>query len=240
MENLLKKMEENRLNKTFANGLSGYTQANCQVTLTDNGLRIYRPANCSTAASGGANNMWGGMKLQPYAIANKDVLIKGHTYIIKFHIKGKSSNANATGDLSCCFWSNNMGWTTATSGLKPTPSNVSYKCIPANFDGEMDCFYKWTINDDVWKTCTTAYSSFKAGTKYLSYRDFGFGWNYINTGSLGTNIYVTNIRMYDLTNGNQNISLIQNGVLQCSPQEQNSLTSFSKDGEILSHKFYEI
>jgi hypothetical protein len=53
MENLIYKTEENRLLKQFGNGLTRYTQAHCQVTLTDDGYRIYRTPNLvhSTAGS---------------------------------------------------------------------------------------------------------------------------------------------------------------------------------------------
>lgn len=51
------------------------------------------------------HNVWGGMRLQPYSQENKDVLVNGHTYIVKWHVKGKSTNASTT-----VGWSNNMGW----------------------------------------------------------------------------------------------------------------------------------
>lgn len=234
MENLLQAIENARARKTFASGLGSYTQANCQVTLTDNGLRIYRPPNLIHDSST-MHNMWGGMKLVPYNIANKDVLIQGHTYIVKFHVRGQSTNAATTVGFT-----NNMGW--SGGGLVPAPSNVSYQYTPANFNGEMDCFYKFTCNDSIWKTCTTSYSSFVAGTSYQSYRDFQFGFNYNNTGALGTDLYITNIRMYDLTNGGQNISVLKNGIIKSIMNENSDYKTakFSKDGDIISNEFYEL
>ena len=94
MENLLYKVEESLLNKTLSNGLTAYTQGNCSVTLTNDGYRIYRPPNLTVADNG--RTMWGGLKIQPYDQNNKDVLFKGHTYIIKWYVKGKTSNAATT------------------------------------------------------------------------------------------------------------------------------------------------
>jgi len=53
-----------------------------------------------------------------------------------------------------------MGW--GGGGLSPTPSNVTIKNISSNFNGETEVWYKFTINDDIVKTCTSAYSSFVA------------------------------------------------------------------------------
>lgn len=231
MENLFSKIENARASKTFTNGLSSYTQPKCEVTLTDKGLRIYRPPNLVHDSST-MHNMWGGMRLVPYSQDNKDVLIKGHTYIVKFHVEGQSTNAATT-----VGWSNNMGW--GGGGLNPAPSNVAYAYTPANFNGKMDCFYKFTVNDDVYKTCTSSYSSFVSGTTYLSYRDFQFGFGYENTGTLGTDLYITNIRMYDLTNGGQKISIKPTGIVNGILNESNR-ASFSKDGDILAVEFNEI
>ena len=52
MENLIYKVECALLDKSYRDGLDNYTQANCQVTLTDNGFRIYRPPNLTTANNG--------------------------------------------------------------------------------------------------------------------------------------------------------------------------------------------
>jgi hypothetical protein len=54
-----------------------------------------------------------------------------------------------------------MGW--GGGGLQPNPSNVSSCGIPANFNGETDCFYDFTINDDIVKTCTSTYSYATSG-----------------------------------------------------------------------------
>ena len=145
--------------------------------------------------------MWGGLKIINQAndvIAVYDStrdnvwnLQKNHTYIISFHVKGQSSNSCNIG------LSNFMGW--AGGGLSPSPTVIRSEGIPANFQGEKDCFYIFTITDEIVKTCTSSYSSYVAGNQYLSYRHIGFSYGYSNTGELGTDIYITNLRLYDIT-----------------------------------------
>ena len=223
-------------------GLSTYTQANCQVTLTANGLRIYRPPNLNPTNNG--NTMWGGMKIVNCTTNsinhtfnetdNFFNLMQGHTYIILFHVSGKSTNQFATFS-----WLNQMGW--SGGGLNAAPSNVSYSGIPANFDGETDCFYKFTINDTIAKQCTSTYSYATAGNTYLSYTHFGVGFAYTNTGTLGTDIYITNLRMYDITNNNSQFSITKSGIIYTNGcTERNAqLTSIIDGKELYSHNLYE-
>lgn len=227
--------------KTWTTGLSNYVQSNCQVTLTDKGLRIYRPPNKTQSIDG--NTMYGGMKLinatttslsHTYdpAIDNFFGLVQGHTYIIRFHVSGQSTNAFATFD-----WTNQMGWD--GGGLKPTPSNIEKHGIPANFNGEEECFYKFTINDTISKICTSTYSYATQGNTYLSYTHFGVGFAYTDTGALGTDIYISNLRMYDITAG---VSYSINKQGQLLPEEiieQGNIASIQKGGSILCDNFYE-
>ena len=215
MENLLSRTEMALLNKTWGNGLQNYTQSNCQCTLTDQGMRIYRPPNLTYPDCG--NTIWGGLRIHPFELSD-NILVKGHTYIIYFDVKGKTSNG-----LASFGWTNNMGW--PGGGLAPSPSNISYLGIGENFNGSKTIFYTWTINDDVRKVCTTAYSDFVVGQTYISYRDFQFGFTYASTGSMGTDIYISNIRMYDITsinpvsikkNGNAVVTSVVEGYNPCS------------------------
>lgn len=192
--------------------LKNYTQTNCQVTLTDDGLRIYRPPNYNPTNNG--NTMWGGMRINntrngshPIYAEGDNILglEKNHTYILAFHVKGKSSNA--TNNYG---WTNQMGW--GGGGLSPTPTDISYDLLPSNFNGEKECWYKWTINDDIVKTCTTSYSYAVAGNQYMSYADFAFGWQYQDTGALGSDVYITNLRLYDITNLDMS-NIQKNGVI---------------------------
>lgn len=218
--------------KQWTNGLWYYNQANCQVSMTDDGIRIYRPPNLVHDSST-MHNMWGGFRISPMTV-NTNSLQKGHTYIILVDVKGKTSNAANSA------WDNQMGW--GGGGLTPQPSNVERNWIPANWQSDeyVTFFYKWTIEDDVYKTCTSSYSSFVAGQEYISYRDFCLNFNYQNTGELGTDIYVRNLRCYDITNlGNATIA--QTGtVLAAALQETNQLARIHLSGEIGGSEYIEI
>lgn len=229
--NLLEATNTSLTRKSMGSGLSSYTQSNCSVTLTDNGYRIYRAPNLTPSTDG--NTMWGGLVIKPYDIYGRDILVKGHTYILKFRVSGQSSNDPEF------YWTNQCGW--GGGGLEPEPSDVSYQMTPSNFQGEMECFYKWTINDDVWKVCTSSYSVFVAGNTYLSYRDFKYGFNYTNTGSLGTDLYITDIRMYDITAGNVPVKISTKGVCYGNLIEENfDKVSFNQGNEVFAKQFIEV
>ena len=231
MENLLELTEWSRLNKEFTNGLASYVQSNCQVTLTDNGYRIYRPPNVNPTNNG--NTMWGGFVLREAV-----ELVKNHTYILYFDITGKSSN------IAEAYWNNNCGWGGASYGLGTNPTNVEYNNIPVNFNGTHHFHYKFTVSDDVYKTCTKSYSSFVEGETYNTYRDFKFGFWYTDTGSMGTDIYITNLRMYDITGLTNNIiNLSKEGILKAnqfiSGNEYDKVSMFSNSNDITANEFIE-
>ena len=203
-ENLAYEVNTNIINKKMANPLASYTQSNCQVSLTDDGYRIYRPPNKNPTNDG--NTMWGGFVMRFYT----PPFTKGHRYIINFEIKGKTSNGSITSGVTYTEW--------------------------------QPFSYAWTINDDVYKTCTSSYSSFVQGTVYPSYRDFKYGFGYQDTGTLGSDLYIKNVRMYDLTTALQ-IDIKKTGVIEVGSfwetlSKQDA--AFHHDGEITSNCFYEI
>lgn len=208
MVNLIAKTDIARVRKSFTDGLSSYVQANCQCTLTSDGLyRVYRPPNKTQSADG--NTMWGGLVLKPMDL-DSSVFTKYHRYIIEFEVKGKSSNAVV--DIN---WNNNVGWN--GGGLTPTPSDVVNNASVFGTDFQSDnwitFYYIWTINDDIYKVCTSSYSSFVQGNTYLSYSGFKFGFGYSSTGSMGTDLYFKNFRMYDITNQIVKSNIQQQGVI---------------------------
>ena len=196
--NLFDCLNEAVFNKNFTAYLSHYSQQYATQEITDDGVRLYRPANINTDEHG--QNMFGGLKISN--VDNYFGLIKGHTYILKFHVKGKSSKGFV------CGWVNNFSWT--GGGLNPTPSDVSRS---ANFSNDnlvnidSEFFYKWTINDEVHKVCTSSYSSFVEGQTYVSYKDFRFYQGYGDTGELGTDVYLSNFRLYDITDGENPVDI---------------------------------
>lgn len=185
--------------------------------------------------------MWGGLIIQPFA-DDSNFLVQGHTYILMFHVKGKSSN-NATHH----YWSNNAGWSGASRGLGTNPTNVSYEELGANFEGEKDIYYKFTVSDAIMKTCTQSYSTFVEGNTYNTYRDFKWGFDYTDTGKLGTDLYLTSFRCYDITSPDNIVSFTKSGIVTAAEfvetstpigTDSNPMQIFSS-GEILSHDFIE-
>ena len=231
MNNLLELTEYSLRKKEWNYGLSSYTQSNCSCTLTDNGYRIYRTPNVNPTDNG--QTMWGGLVINPFNIRD-NILQKGHRYVIMFHVKGKSSNSVVE-----VYWSNNVGW--GGGGLDPNPViNRNTMNLPANFNGETDVLYDFTINDDIYKVCTSSYSSFVAGNTYLSYNGFKFGFEYIDTGAWGTDLYITNIRMYDITNYTSSVNLAKSGILNISAlNEIDGNARINKYSEALSEGFIE-
>lgn len=227
------------LGLNWGEGLGAYTQSNCQVTCDSNGYRIYRPPNLTVANNG--NTMWGGLRVRnstngsvhTYNASTDNIfgLIKNHTYIFIISVKGQSSNSASMGIT------NNMGW--GGGGLSPSPSNVSANSLGTNFQGEKEIFYKFTITDDIVKTCTSAYSSFVKDSQYLSYMDFTFNFVYASTGTLGTDLYISNICLYDITN--VNIKLNKDGILDISSLLENrNAAKIYQSGIIESTEFIEL
>ena len=230
------------LDRNAANGVRLYSQTNCISSFEDNYIRIYRPPNIIHDSST-MHNMWGGLRLRNSSVGSIHVynsstdnifnLQKGHTYVMYFTVKGKSTNA-----ATSIGWTNDMGW--GGGGLLPTPSNVEYLYTPVNFNGEMDCFYKFTISDDIVKTCTNSYGNFVAGNKYMSYCDFMYGFGYENTGSLGTDVKVNNLRLYDITSASNSDITLSGIVNSLSFVEDDYTTAkIRRYGEILENLIIE-
>ena len=219
------------MKKQYLGGLSNYTQSNCQVTLTDSGYRIYRPPNLNPTDNG--NTMWGGFVLSNSG--NRFGLIQGHTYVIEFDIKGQSSTA--TPDI---YWTNMVGW--GGGGLNPVPTGV-VTCNPVTSNWQSSDYqhfsYKWTC-DSIYKTCTSAYHTFVQGNSYLSYAGFKYGWGYANTGSLGTDVYIKNLRMYDITGQTAEIDMSKSGIKCLEIIENIEPVQFNRNGGIECNELIEL
>lgn len=214
------------------NGLYSYVQANCQCTVTDKGFRIYRPPNKTQANDG--NTMWGGLILKPFNL-DSNFLVKNHTYLFLCHIEGQSSNAFS----DCLTINNNAGW--SGGGLTAEFSNIKRNTIPANFQGSFDFFYRFTVTGDIMKVCTTSYSSFVAGQTYNCYRDWKLGFGYTSTGELGTDLYITNLRLYDITDGIDSFKISKQGIILTNEiSEGNTLAQINNGQEIVCNEIYEI
>ena len=209
------------------NCIGAYTQAHLSVTVTSQGIRIYSPPNWDgRAISGSGWDTWGGLCLSPMMYSN--CLFKGHRYVLSWHVKGQSSAS-----MSEVYFSSQVGWGTGYTN----PSTTSNKIItqPENFQGEMDCYWDFTINDDIWKVCVDnqGNTSFVNGETYLSYAAVKLGYGYRETGPLGTDIYITNIKLYDITE-NKTYKITKTGIMKTTEISSGFRSSarLHSDGEI--------
>ncbi len=232
--NLLFNQNLGIINKQWVSGLSKFTQANCQCTLTDDGYRIYRTPNIDYV-NNSPKVMYGGFLISN---ANNILNLKdNHSYVLAFDIKGQSSNA-----ASNTRWTNNYGW--GGGGLIPTTTGtVMNNPVTANFYSPDDwCHFSmfFTISDGLYKVCTTSYSSYIQGETYLSYAQFAFGFTYMSTGELGTDLYIKNLSLLDVTN-DTNINISKNGIINSENFiEVGDTVKLFKDKLIQSNQLIEI
>ena len=155
--------------------------------------------------------MWGGLIFKNYD--NWIGLVESHRYVIYFELKGKTTNP-----VSDVYWSNEAGWDGTSNGLGASAINVSRSSIGANWESDAwtGYRYEWTCSA-IYKTCTKSYSNFIEGTSYNTYRDFKFGFDYRDTGSLGTDLYLRNFRLYDITDRTSSgVNLSKSGIMTVS------------------------
>jgi hypothetical protein len=237
------------IDKTFSNGLSSYTQSNCQVTLTDDGYRIYRPANLIYPDAG--TTMWGGFR----ATFPDSCLQPGHSYEIHFMMKGQTSNDPET------YFAWEVGWSSMGIGLSQRSatkdksytnfqSSDEYKLVKISYtaaggryqyptwsciinsgsttvsyngkhasapniiagDYLLDSIYfpkftkvvsvtsnvSFVVDNAALSSATANLQSYRS---YDSYRQFKFGFTYSSTGTLGTDLYIKDFKVIDLTDG---------------------------------------
>lgn len=177
--------------KQFVNGLTGYEQTHCKVTITDDGYRIYRTPNVNPSANG--NVMWGGVKLQ----FPEGTFQKGRKYKLSVLVKGKTSNA-----IGVPYLTPQMGWT--AGGL--TSLNASSVInIPSNFNSDTYQYFEAVfdlINFEPCQTASKTESIFTQGKTYNCCRDLAWGFSYTDTGSLGTDLYFKDFSLTDITDLN--------------------------------------
>jgi hypothetical protein len=244
-------MNQAIINKTFTNGISSFTQSNMQVTLTDDGVRLYRPPNLVHPTNG--NTMWGGLVL----LLPENLKTVGRSYVLRFKIKGQTSVNLYDNRFAFA-----VGWTDFGVGLtghsitRTTLQNLAGVTLP----DYIQSLWKYTVNSNRlqnprWTLSMTAGSNtvqyvnkhpsalniingstllnnsfFPNGTtvtsvtsnvgfttsnnatqtgqavlfsntQYDTYRELKFGFGYENTGVLGTDLYIKDLEIFDVTNG---------------------------------------
>lgn len=210
-KNLLFDIDSHIIMRVWKPGLSKFEQENCKCSLTGQGFRIFRPSGLTIDTNG--NTMFGGLVLHPFEL-DSNILQEGHTYVIMLDVKGCTSN------VPLCYWSNNVGW--EAPELSPDLTGViTNNAIGKEFSSinYVTYRYEFTVNDSLYKKCEKSYQNFVEGEYYLSYRDFFFGFTYESTGPQGTDLYIRNIRMYDVTKDEVIEEIAQRKIMAVSNEE---------------------
>ena len=210
-KNLLFDIDSHIEMRVWKPGLSKFEQENCKCSLTNQGFRISRPSGLTVATNG--YTMFGGLVLHPFEL-DSNILQEGHTYVIMFDVRGYTSN------VPVCYWSNNIGW--EAPELTPILTGaITNNAIGKEFSSinYVTYRYEFTVNDSIYKKCEKSYQNFVEGEYYLSYRDFFFGFTYKSTGSQGTELYIRNIRMYDVTKDEVLEELAQRKIMSTSGED---------------------
>ena len=212
-ENLVAKINEAVTDKEFRDGLSYYSQAHCQVTLTNEGYRVYRTPDLTYPDVG--NVMWGGMKL----CIPEGTFQDGRDYMMKLKYKGESSNG-----IKDIYFSYMVGWNSwGTLGsadvitsvdcpddrFSSIDTNGEWREIKINISATQDEMYKAAVNSG--HPSDTSIT----GQIYHKMKEFKIGHNYESTGPLGTELYYKDLRLFDVTDATEKEVFIANGKGQC-------------------------
>lgn len=211
-KNLLFDIDSHIEMRVWKPGLSKFEQENCKCSLTNQGFKISRPGGLTVATNG--YTMFGGLVLHPFEL-DSNILEEGHSYVIMLDVRGCTSN------VPVCYWSNNVGW--EAPELSPILTGVvTNNAIKKEFSSinYVTYRYEFTVNDSLYKKCEKSYQNFVEGEYYLSYRDFFFGFTYKSTGPQGTELYIRNIRMYDVTKDEVLEELAQRKVREVADEEE--------------------
>ena len=209
--NLLFDIDSHIEMRVWKPGLSKFEQENCKCSLTNQGFGIYRPGGLTVATNG--YTMFGGLVLHPFEL-DSNILQECHSYVIMLDVRGCTSN------IPVCYWSNNVGW--EAPELSPILTGVvTNNAIGKEFSSinYVTYRYEFSVNDSLYKKCEKSYQNFVEGEYYLSYRDFFFGFTYKSTGPQGTELYIRNIRMYDVTKDEVIEKIAQRKTMAVSDEE---------------------
>jgi hypothetical protein len=140
-----------------------------------------------------------------------------------------------------------IGWTGWGSGSSAGVNNqavvLKNTCnIPPGFVGSRKCEFVFTIpsNDVLYKTATVTTGPVVAGQEYLSYGEFSSTWTYSTTGEEGTDIYITNFKMVDITDMSQP-KVMATAIFEGDYfNETYNSASFSKYGEVRTTNIREV
>ena len=198
-----------------------------KAELIDGKVHLWRSPN-NTNSGNSAGNYTG------FVVRNlKDLLEKDHVYLFSFDIEGfNDSPENANASLVYT-----IGWG-GCGGLK----YYTVSSHLAHFDGKEKLFFLYDLRGkELWQAATKTEGSIVAGTYYPIYNNFFFRFNYSQTGEKGTDVYISNISMQDITD-NINVNIDKKYIINgCDFEENESLEKsiINKNNQIIVNKIIE-
>lgn len=266
-DNMIDKVNYDIYQGAFTSVTIKKEQSNCAVSIENNAIRIYRaPGILKTSSSN-----WGGFGINLMELGNKstisyisaedgetytyvksDFLLPGRRYRIKFTASGFSNNLSLQ-----CGIDYNWGSPNATPHLSTNIVEEKSGIIPTNFgiseDGTTavgdvkECFYEFLVpaaEDSLYRAASENYAStFIKGKIYSVFKTFHFNFSYDDSGEFGTDVYLSNFIMEDITNdvNSGTASIKSNGIVETRFNEVNSnKCSISKANAILAAGLTEI
>lgn len=168
---------------------SRHTQSNCFVSLAETSWSankycyfIYRPANKTVAIDG--NTMYGGVRIN----IPESAKVEGRKYKLRFRYRGVTSAASANPYFGYLIGDGSYQGTTSHT------LDTGLPAIPANTNTNT-----WKYFEDTYTVTNRMQTGLDLNT-YDTYRQFTIRWNYEDTGSLGTRIFIDEIEIQDITN----------------------------------------
>lgn len=237
MENILAKADLQIISKgNRGTGVYQYTQNDNYSKYTDNGLLWIRKANIvGHGWNSNYHTTFGGFRIITDSFIDK--LKTGNTYVLMIDVKGQLDH-----NLDYFRFSYEMGWEGDNEGLLARPQVIYSKCPVKGFNN-MTAIYAFKITDDVYKTCKTKFSDYIVGNKYNSYKQFCMGFGYADDTTIGTELYIKNLRMYDITKYDKIVSFLKTGVIKSNTLttliNNNSSFCLNKFGTVSVNNFYE-
>lgn len=223
----------------FGKNLTYATQTNGKTVIEDNHFKITRNPNITGTLNGntGGTQNWCGIIFRNYD--NILGFQQGHHYLVCINVKGYSDTA--MNDISI---SNYCDWSASSLNPITTTDNIqTYNPVVAGYNSDtLDTVALYfEINSPLYKVLTgKSYSTFVKGQSYLSFRDIKFGFTYTTTTSVGTNLELDNLRLYDVTNLDVLTRIKREGITQTISFIEDGDNGIIKNGDLQSNNIYEI
>lgn len=238
--NIMEDVQQAIDDKVFKNGLWGFQQASCVCTITENGFRIQRDDNLIYSSTNKV--MWGGL----IATFTPEQIKANRKYLLTFQCRGKSSNNMEI------YFAQQAGWA-AKGGLNSiTPTSMRVHGENFNSNDWVDCWAIFNTGDDLFKVATKTESDVVSGTAYFRCTELKIGYAYQDTGELGTDILINNVKLIDITDEIKigidkksqllcdGINEIAGGIMSLKLDNGNTIPIYTRymEGELWCRVFY--